>query len=154
MMRVYLVQHGQAVDEALDPDRPLTEQGRNETQRVSNRLKDAAIPVDRVWHSGKTRARETAEIIRRSGLPGVPVEVREGLKPKDDVERFQRILLRMNENVMLVGHMPFLGRLAALLLTGDTERDIVTFQYSAAACLERGRDGRWRLLWMLTPDFA
>lgn len=153
-MRLYLVQHGQAVDEALDPERPLTERGRNETQRVSNRLKDAAVPVDRIWHSGKTRARETAEIIRRSGTANVPMEMREGLKPKDDVERLQRIILRMNENVMIVGHMPFLVRLAALLLTGDADHDIVQFQYSAVACLERGRDGRWRLVWMLTPDFA
>ena len=62
-MRLYLVQHGEALPKQVDPERPLSERGRSDVARVADFLKGAGIRVTRVAHSGKTRARQTAELL-------------------------------------------------------------------------------------------
>ena len=75
----------------------------------------------------------------------------DGLAPKDAVEPIQRELEQESSNVMIVGHLPFLGRLAALLLTGNADNDVVAFQFGCVVCLKRGDSGRWKLEWMMVP---
>ncbi len=65
-MLVYLVQHGQAKAKDIDPDRHLTEQGINDVEKISAFLKTAKLTVDVIWHSGKARAAQTAEILETS----------------------------------------------------------------------------------------
>ena len=67
-MRLYLVQHGQAKSEELDPQRGLTEQGVQDVERLAAFLKPLSLAVQVVWHSGKTRAAQTAEILAPSDL--------------------------------------------------------------------------------------
>ena len=55
-------------------------------------------------------------------------------------------------NVMIVGHLPFFGRLAALLLTGNTDKEIVAFQFGCVVSLKRDDSGRWKLEWMMVPE--
>ena len=52
---------------------------------------------------------------------------------------------------MIVGHLPFLGKLVALLVTGREELEIVEFQYGGVVCLERRAGGSWKIGWMITP---
>jgi phosphohistidine phosphatase len=52
---------------------------------------------------------------------------------------------------MLVGHLPFLDRLAGLLVTGDADRSVVRFQKGGIVCLVR-QDEKWVVGWMATPD--
>jgi len=52
---------------------------------------------------------------------------------------------------MIVGHLPFLGRLAALLLTGNADNDVVAFQFGCVVCLKREGPGKWKLEWMIVP---
>ena len=52
---------------------------------------------------------------------------------------------------MLVGHLPFLDRLAGLLITGDAERFVVRFQKGGIVCLVR-EDETWAVGWVVTPD--
>ena len=62
-MMLYLVRHGDAVGADVNPTRPLSEEGREEVLKVAHHLKKNRIEVDHIWHSGKVRAIETAEII-------------------------------------------------------------------------------------------
>ena len=55
--------------------------------------------------------------------------------------------------VMLVGHLPFLARLAGLLVAGDPEVGAVRFRNSGVVCLVRD-EGRWAVGWLVTPDLV
>ena len=52
-MRIYLTQHGLAAPNDVDPDRPLSEQGREGVRRLADFLGSAGIEVEQVLHSGK-----------------------------------------------------------------------------------------------------
>jgi phosphohistidine phosphatase len=57
-------------------------------------------------------------------------------------------------DTLLVGHLPFLGRLASLLLVSDPERQVLGFQPGTLACLERDPAGQWMLAWMIRPELT
>jgi phosphohistidine phosphatase len=56
--------------------------------------------------------------------------------------------------LMLVGHRPFLERLAGLLLSGDERRAVVSFQKCGLVCLIRSESRIWAVEWIVTPDLA
>src|SRR5438105_7559781 len=118
-MQIYLVQHGEAKPDEIDPERRLTENGTRAVQKVADFLRmSGGMPVDAIWHSGKPRAQQTAELLRpATGAAEGAVIQRDGLAPKDAVEPIKQEVEQGNSDVMIVGHLPFLGRLAALLLT-------------------------------------
>lgn len=154
-MRVYLVQHGEAKPESEDPARPLTERGRQEAERVARRVAEhAGTRPHRIVHSGRLRARQTAEVWARF-FPDVPLEERDGLGPNDDPSIWTERLRTEAEDLVLVGHLPHLRRLAGLLLCGDPDREVVAFTMAGAVCLERDDPtGRWTLRWSLPPDLV
>jgi phosphohistidine phosphatase len=151
-MRIYLTQHGLAVPKDIDPDRPLTDQGRDDVRRLADFLSNAGIRIDQVLHSGKTRAAQTAailaEVIPTQGQP----HKHAGLGPKDPVEELSADIAGWSSDTLIVGHLPHLGRLAALLLTADADRPLLAFQPASMACLERDADGHWLLAWMARPE--
>ena len=151
-MRLYLVQHAQAVSEDMDPQRPLTEQGWRDAKKVAAFVKHLGLSVDYLWDSGKTRAAQTAEVLARVVEVTRPTSAREGLSPKDNVAAIRDEIEAAQRDVMLVGHMPFVSKLAALMLTGDESADTVAFKQAGIVCLERGDNNRWQLVWMVTPD--
>ena len=55
---------------------------------------------------------------------------------------------------MVVGHLPFMGRLVAHLVTGNAQASLVMFRPGAVACLERDSNGDWQLLWLLRPGLT
>src|SRR4051794_29051865 len=114
-MRLYLVQHGGAVPDELDPRRPLSEAGRREVEAVGRLLAGAGVRVARIVHSGKERARQTAELLAAAPGSGA-VEVMAGLAPKDPVKPVVRAIAEFGSDTMLVGHLPLLARLAARLV--------------------------------------
>ena len=65
-MRIYLVQHGASKSEAEDPERSLTDEGRQTVEKMADYLTSAGASVDRIKHSGKLRARQTAGILAAS----------------------------------------------------------------------------------------
>ena len=84
-MLLYLVQHGQAHSKDVDRDRNLTEQGQKDVERVSAFLKKQGICVGAIWHSGKARAEQTANILSSSVATDHGVVKHEGLAPNDPV---------------------------------------------------------------------
>jgi len=150
-MRLYLVRHGQAKPREEDPDRSLTDRGHAEVEKVGAFLKPVRLRPEAIWHSGKTRARQTAQIIAAaiSGRQGI-VE-HKSLDHDDPVKPIKKELERLSGDVMIVGHLPHLANLASLLISGSENEDMFAFPTGAVAALEKIDDG-WQLVWMIVPD--
>jgi len=151
-MRLYLVQHGEAKSEDIDPERGLTDKGRRDVERVGAFLKPLGLVVSAVRHSGKTRAAQTAEILAQSLTVAQGVIEQEGLAPLDPVEPIAHPLTGMSEDLMLVGHLPFMADLASYLVAGAESVDVVAFQQGGVVCLKSDEKSGWRVRWMVTPD--
>jgi len=149
-MRLYLVQHGESKPEDVDPSRGLTEKGGSDVGNVAAFLKSQEPSVKTVWHSGKTRARQTAEIL--ASAIAAQAQTRDGLAPNDPVDPVQEELTQITSDLMIVGHLPFLGKLTSALIAGSESADAVTFRQGGIVCLERDEHGSWRVRWMITPD--
>ncbi len=152
-MDLYLVQHGEAVPESADPERPLSPRGRTDVERVARAAGRAGLSVSVVHHSGKLRARQTAEILASFLVPPPEVRATAGLGPNDDPAAAARLAGQEGAPIMIVGHLPQLARLASLLLVGDPDREIVAFRMGAVVCLSRDA-GLWRLRFLLTPEIS
>jgi phosphohistidine phosphatase len=149
---LYLVQHGPAKAEDEDPERPLTDQGLADVGRVARlAVERLGVRPARVVHSGKTRAHQTAAVW--AGLLGVEPEPGEDLAPKDDPAAWAERLGGEAGDIMLVGHLPHLARLAALLVTGDSDRPVVEFRPGGLVVLDRTDTG-WVVSVALPPDAA
>lgn len=152
-MKLYLVQHGEAVPKSEDPKRPLSEQGREDVSRVAAFAQSAGLRVHQIRHSGKRRAKETAAILAEHLEPVQGIVSLPGLAPKDDVRPVAELLNRESRSLMFVGHRPFMDRLAGLLVAGDRRRAVVRFQQGGIVCLERDpKSWTWSVLWAVTPD--
>ena len=149
-MRLYLVQHGQAKTEDEDPERPLTDEGLDSVGRVArDAVERFGVRVARVIHSGKARARQTAEVW--GDLLDTEVERVDALAPNDDPAIWVARLHREAEDLMLVGHLPHLARLASVLVTGVADHPVVTFRQGGLVGLERADTG-WVIGVVLPPD--
>lgn len=150
-MRVYIVRHGEAGPASTDAARRLSETGRVQAARLAAFLARANVRVGAVWHSELVRARETAEILHASGGLGGALIEHQGLRPEDDVAEVAAELEALDQDVCLVGHLPFVGVLTSTLLLGAGQRSILRFGTATAACLEREGEGAWRLVWHVNP---
>jgi phosphohistidine phosphatase len=151
-MKLYLVQHGEAVAKDVDPERRLSEQGEQDVQSLATFLDRAGVRVERVWHSGKRRAEQTAAAMSRLLVGDRRIEAISGIKPNDDVMTFAQDADVWEQDTVVVGHQPFMGRLVAYLVSGEPGAVIVTYRPGSIACLERNADGRWEVLWMIRPE--
>jgi len=151
-MKLYLVQHGAALAKEVDPARPLSESGRQDVQAMAEFLKGAGIRVERVWHSGKLRAEQTAHLLAKAVLPRGRIEKVGGIGPNDDVAGLVSDADVWEQDILVVGHLPFLSRLVARLVAGDPQLELVQFLPGSVVCLERCEIDRWMLLWMVRPD--
>ena len=151
-MRLYLVQHGQAEPKDVNPDRPLTPQGAADVRNLAAFIRPLRLPAATVWHSGKTRAAQTAEALAPA-LAGAPqILRREGLAPNDPPEAIIAELTAAGQDLMIVGHLPLLARIASVLLAGRESPPVVAFEPGTVVCLQRGQYGGWALQWMLPPQ--
>jgi len=154
-MILYLVRHGEAMDKGEDPARPLTAQGRRDVERVADFAKLSGIEVHQIWHSGKRRAEETAEILGEFLQPDGGIVAVFGLAPNDDVHAVAELLKSESQPLMVVGHLPFLERLLSLLVTGMPDHSIVRFQKGSIVCLEWDAVTRaGAVQWAVTPALA
>ena len=150
-MVLYLVQHAEAQKKEADPERDLTEKGRIDIESVAHYVKRLKVEVRQIFHSGKTRARSTANVLAWHLKPPAGVSEAPGLTPLDEPEIWAGRLAQMDEDVMLVGHLPHLARLAALLICGDKEKMAVNFQMGGVVRLRRMEAGQWAVDWMVVP---
>jgi len=150
-MALFLVQHGKSQPKEKDPDQGLSETGLAETQAMAMMAAENNIQVMRIIHSGKKRALQTAEIFVKALEPEAGIIKGGGLAPLDDVTIFASTL-NNEENILVVGHLPFLERLASFLVAGSPERPVVKFQNSGIVCLDKEDvSEQWFIRWALFP---
>lgn len=150
-MKLYLVQHAKAVSQEENPERPLSEEGKQELNKVAEFVRPLEINVDYLWHSAKLRAVQTGEILAEVVKVNKGRKQREGLNPNDEVGKLQKELAVVEGDVMIVGHLPFLGKLASLLLSGNESANTVALRNAGIVCLTYGKDAGWQLEWAATP---
>jgi len=151
-MRLYLVQHGEAVAKEIDLERPLTEQGRLDVQRLATFLAASGIYTKRIIHSGKLRAAQTAELLAAELAPEANLESMPGLRPLDPVAPFAEQLAAWTQDALVVGHLPFMASLVAQLATGREDAEPTAFTPGTAVCLERTQTNVWVIAWMIRPE--
>jgi phosphohistidine phosphatase len=110
------------------------------------------FPLDRIEHSGKLRAKETAEILEERLRPTEGAREISDIAPNDNIEPMRARLEKESKNIMLVGHLPYLSRLAARLLGLAADRTVVTFRMGGVVRMERDDAGRWVIVWALVPE--
>ncbi len=150
-MDLYLVRHGQAKSPGDDPERGLTDLGMKQAHSTARWAAAAGACVTQIFHSGKKRAKETAGIFSQELRPSRGLVPAQGLMPNDDVVPTAELVEAGGESLMIVGHLPFLPRLASLMVAGDSERVGFAFMEAAVLCLHRSQ-GRWYVRWMVTPE--
>jgi phosphohistidine phosphatase len=151
-MRVYLMQHGKPVSEEVNPDRPLSDEGNREVRNVAEFLRRIGLRVDTILHSGKTRARQTGDVIASRLGPETRVEERPGLSPMSDVKPVAAKIQDAKKDLFIVGHLPHLAKLVSLLLSGSETPAVVRFQQGGVVCVEKEEAGKWSLVWMVVPE--
>lgn len=153
-MALYVVQHGKSLPKADDPEKGLSEEGKRETDRIADVAKGYGVTVSRILHSGKKRARQTAERMASAICPDKEIQTRSGMNPLDDVAAFAADL-PLDRNIMLVGHLPFLEKLIGLLVCGDAARTVFKLQNSGIVCLDKVTDMENAVIrWALMPDVS
>lgn len=152
-MKLYLVQHGVAKPKEEDPERPLTEQGLADIKRTAAwAAARGDIKLQVLSHSGKKRAEQSAEILAEALKPVRGFFKVNDLDPKADPNVWRDRANLMEKDLMLVGHLPHLSRLASLLLTGSPDKQPVTFVNAGIVCLQRDDTNGWSVAWTATPD--
>ena len=151
-MALYLVQHGQALSKDQDPEQPLSEKGKADVQRIADVASGYSVKVGSIEHSGKARARQTAKIFADVLSPAGGVHERVGIKPMDDVTVIANDL-NPNADLMLVGHLPFMEKLASYLIIGQLEPLVMKFQNGGIVCLDQAPESNgWFIKWTLSPN--
>jgi phosphohistidine phosphatase len=153
-MLIYLVQHADAKREEEDLSRPLSEKGLKDIEKVASYVSKLNIKVHKIFHSSKLRALQTAEVLSENLKPTRGISEVDGLTPLDNPRIWAERLKGLPDDVILVGHLPHLGKLASLLLCGNADKNIVSFKMAGIVCLKRGDDGSFSLQWMLTPEIV
>jgi phosphohistidine phosphatase len=151
-MNLYLVQHAEAKREEEDPQRPLSEKGWSDIRKVAAYIsKHTNVNAGSIVHSPKTRTRQTAEALAEYlNPPEGAIEV-EGLKPLDDPSIWAENLAETKEDIVLVGHLPYLSKLSSQLLCQNQNKTILDFQRGGIVCMERDESGIWAVCWMVIP---
>jgi phosphohistidine phosphatase len=138
-MTIYLVRHGEARPEVDDASRALSERGRAEIERVARLVATLRPPV--------------AEILAAALGPARGVRAAQGLAPGDEPAVAAAECEAATEPILLVSHMPHLGRLASQLLIGEAGRELIRFETGTVACLSRAERG-WVVEWLITPRLS
>jgi len=151
-MKLYLVQHAKAASKEADPERSLTKEGLQDIQKIAEFVKPLNLCVDYLWHSGKKRAVQTADILAKAVSINKEQSAHDGLAPNDDVTALKNELGSASQDIMIVGHLPFLAKLTSLLLTSSESADIVVFKNAGIICLNRNEQNTWQLEWIVIPE--
>jgi phosphohistidine phosphatase len=145
---LYLVHHGDAVGPEVDPLRPLSDRGRAAALLLADEAARCGVKPEQIWHSGKLRARQTAEAFWKACNPFASMTAERALQPDDPPAWIRDRLIGETRDVMIVGHMPHLPKLLRLLRGEDSETSATTFPQHGIVALEADGE-RWKEVWRL-----
>ncbi len=147
------MRHTQAVPKAENPARPLSHVGTQTAQKVGKFLQKHFQPhIDVIYHSHKLRAKETALAIRGELQISSKIEEVEGLEPLDPPNIWMENLQTIEHEVMIVTHLPYIGKLTSLLLEPAGNQQKIEFNYGTCICLERYAPNHWVIAYEFTPE--
>ena len=139
----------------MNPDddaRRLTEFGRMESASIAKWIKQLGFEQPTIWHSNKTRAQETAAIILdHTGWDSVLSE-KEGLRPNNPVEPIAMQIIAEDTDLVVVGHMPFMSKMASELVTKNGLETYWNFDTCAGLYLESAGAGSWVVCGFTMPS--
>lgn len=149
-MHLYLVHHGDAVGPEVDPRRPLSATGRAAVEHAAAEAAARGAHPAVVWHSGKLRARETAEAFWRACNALAELSATRDLQPEDPPHWIRDRLRGEQRDVLVAGHFPHFPRLLALLL-GSSGGTAAEFPLHGVVALLTEDDGdtwseEWRIV--------
>jgi phosphohistidine phosphatase len=157
-MILYIVRHAiaeQAAASAADEDRELTEEGIEKLKKGAAGLRAIDAVPEVVLSSPLVRARQTAKILidMFDGKPSLRIVP--ALAPGGKRAELHKEMLKYESagSVMLVGHHPSLGEIAAEIAWGSSECAL-DLKKGGACALEIGRwapEPRGTLLWLMPP---
>ena len=152
-MNLYLVHHGDAVGPDVDPRRPLSQRGREAVERLAIEAGARGARPVVVWHSGKLRARQTAEAFWRVCNALASFSATRDLQPEDSPEWIRDRLRGETRDILIAGHYPHLPLLLTLLTlpTADVQDGgITSFPQHGVVALQTDDAGKtWKELWRL-----
>ncbi len=123
-------------------------------ENVARFLKQADMTLAGVMHSGKRRAKQTAEILAKQLAPNIPLLINENINPLDLPTVVAEEIGQWQDDILLVGHLPHMAKLVNLLLTDQELPAIVSFNPGVVVCLEKSEDKTWSLNWLISPDMV
>ena len=134
-MKVWILRHGQAEPSAAsDPQRCLTEVGRQQVRQMAQRL--VGQPLDIILASPYQRAQQTAELVREQLDMRRSITTVDWLTPDDDpLEALDRLAERSEANILLVSHQPLVGQMISLAVDGHRQAHY-PMPTAGLACLE------------------
>jgi phosphohistidine phosphatase len=151
---LHFLRHASAADRETwdqpDEQRPLTEKGRRQAERLGRLLAAAGFPPDAVITSPLVRARETAEIV--AGLVGAVARIEPRLGEPLDLATLDAILddAGSPRRPIVVGHDPDFSELVSALVGAP-----ILMRKGALARVDVERPlapGAGELRWLVPPD--
>jgi phosphohistidine phosphatase len=149
-MNLYLVHHGEAFGPEVDPRRPLSPAGREAVVKLAAAAAARGARPTIVWHSGKLRARQTAEEFWRACNALATFSATRDLQPEDPPEWIRDRLRGGLADVLIAGHYPHLPRLLTLLLTATDEGSMAFPPHGMVALRTDDQGESWVEAWRLT----
>jgi phosphohistidine phosphatase len=160
-MNIFILRHGIAVERGTpgfdtDSERPLTTKGKRQLRKSTAAMKRMKLRFDLILSSPYKRAKRTAEIVAEELKLKKRLKFTDTLKYEGDPENLAVEMARLKpapKNVLLVGHEPYLSRLASLLVSGNG--DLAMDLKKGGLCMLETDDlhaGKCaQLAWLLTP---
>jgi phosphohistidine phosphatase len=145
-----LVHHGDAVGPEVDTRRPLSPIGAAAVDRLAAAAAGRGATPAIVWHSGKLRAKQTADAYWRACNPLAELAATRDLQPTDPPQWMRDRLRGESRDVMVVGHFPHLPGLLALLTPGAGGAASAFPPHGIVALGSDDAGDTWRELWRLT----
>ncbi len=149
-MRLVIVHHGDAVGPEIDLRRPLSPWGREAVERLAAEAASRGVKPAVIWHSGKLRAKETAEAFWRACNPFAEFAATRDLQPGDSPEWMRDRLRGESRDILIAGHYPHLPSLVALLLAAAPGEAAPFPQHGVVALTTEDEGETWRELWRLS----
>ncbi|SFM48464.1 SixA phosphatase family protein [Thermodesulforhabdus norvegica] len=151
----YLVQHGRALPEDVDPERSLSSEGIKEVGAAARGLKLLGIKPHAIFSSTKKRSIQTAELIASIlNFPNEQVVKSDVFRPSgspEEISKFLKEYSKPAQSILIAGHMPGLQYLADALIGGS---NTVAFVNAGVLCIESEgiAFGTGRVLWYIRPE--
>lgn len=151
-MKIYLMRHGEAESAGKDKDRRLSQAGKNDVTKLAAFLHPLNLTVDHFFHSDKMRAIETATIIATAIYSRSPMLMRKELDSMSSIHELLDELPTLSGDILLVGHMPYMGKLASFLTAAHENVANYAIEPGCIICFEAGGfRSNWQLAWMINP---